>query len=269
MQYRRRIKRKLFWDKHRNNLITAGLILIGVLALGGAMLWRSLEDRREAAQKEERLAKMPAGDGFSVSLCEQSPESIPLYDGKDYIILNDGIPAFSLYDLQHVQGEKYQELDALGRCRGATAMLHASMMPKEKREEIGEIKPTGWVQRKYEGIVDSAPPYLYNRCHLIAFALTGQNANNRNLITGTRHFNADSMLYWELQVMEYLETSDNHVLYRVTPFFMGEELLARGVELEAYSIEDAGKGVCFHVFVYNVQPGIELDYATGESRISE
>jgi DNA-entry nuclease len=267
--YRRRIKRKIFWDKHRNDLITVGLIFIGVLALGGAMFCRSLEDRREAAQKEERLSKIPTGNGFSVSLCERSPESIPFYEGKDYVILNDGIPAFSLYDLQNVQGEKYQDLDALGRCRGATTMLHASMMPKEKREDIGEIKPTGWVQRKYEGIVDSTPPYLYNRCHLIAFALTGQNANERNLITGTRHFNADSMLYWELQVMEYLETSDNHLLYRVTPFFMGEELLARGVEMEAYSVEDAGKGVCFHVFVYNVQPGIELDYATGESRISE
>ena len=267
--YRRRIKRKIFWDKHRNDLITVGLIFIGVLALGGAMFWRSLEDRREAAQKEERLSKIPTGNGFSVSLCERSPESIPFYNGKDYVILNDGIPAFSLYDLQNVQGEKYQDLDALGRCRGATTMLHVSMMPKEKREDIGEIKPTGWVQRKYEGIVDSTPPYLYNRCHLIAFALTGQNANERNLITGTRHFNADSMLYWELQVMEYLETSDNHVLYRVTPFFMGEELLARGVEMEAYSVEDAGKGVCFHVFVYNVQPGIELDYATGESRTQE
>lgn len=268
-QYRRRIKRKIFWDKHRNGFITIGLILIGVLALGGAMLWRSLEDRKEAAQREERLARMPKGNGFSVSLCERTPQSIPLYDGKDFIVLNDGLPDFSLYDLQNLQGEIYQELDALGRCQGATAMLHASMMPKEEREDIGEIKPTGWVQHKYEGIVDSKPPYLYNRCHLIAFALTGQNANEKNLITGTRHFNADSMLYWELQVMKYLETCDNHVLYRVTPFFMGEELLARGVEMEAYSVEDAGKGICFHVFVYNVQPGIELDYATGENRICE
>lgn len=266
-KYRRRIKRKLFWDKYKNTFAIWGLIALGVLALGGAILWRNHSDQKEAAEAKARLEKMPEGSGFSVSLCVRSPESIPAYGGEDYVILNDGIPEFHLYDLQNLQGEHYQELDALGRCGAATAMLHRSMMPKEEREPIGEIKPSGWVQRKYEGIVDSDPPYLYNRCHLIAFALTGQNANEKNLITGTRHFNADSMLYWERKVMEYLEKSDHHVLYRVTPYFAGDELVARGVEMEAYSVEDAGKELCFHVFVYNVQPGIEIDYATGESQI--
>lgn len=266
-EYRRRIKRKLFWDKYKNTFAIWGLIVLGVLALGGAVLWRSHSDQKEAAETKARLAKVPEGSGFSVSLCVRSPESIPTYGGADYVILNDGIPEFNLYDLQNLQGERYQELDALGRCQSAMAMLHRSMMPKEDREPIGEIRPSGWVQRKYEGIVDSDPPYLYNRCHLIAFAMTGQNANEKNLITGTRHFNADSMLYWERKVMAYLEKSDHHVLYRVTPYFAGDELVARGVEMEAYSVEDAGKELCFHVFVYNVQPGIEIDYATGENRI--
>ena len=138
-------------------------------------------------------------------------------------------------------------------------------MPTEERGEIGQIKPSGWVQKKYEGIVDSQPPYLYNRCHLIAYALTGQNANEKNLITGTRYMNATTMLLWEEKVLRYLDKSDNHVLYRVTPYFKDKDLLARGVEMEAYSVEDRGKSLCFHVFVYNIQPGIGIDYLTGES----
>jgi DNA-entry nuclease len=138
-------------------------------------------------------------------------------------------------------------------------------MPTEERGEIGMIRPTGWKQNKYPGIVDSDPPYLYHRCHLIAFALTGQNANEKNLITGTQYMNTEGMLPWELKVMRYLDGSDNHVLYRVTPFFEGYDLLSRGVEMEAYSVEDNGRDVCFHVFVYNVQPGIAIDYRTGEN----
>ena len=148
-------------------------------------------------------------------------------------------------------------------------MLDREMMPKEERSEIGSIKPSGWKQNKYPGIVDSDPPYLYNRSHLIAYALTGQNANELNLITGTRHFNAVAMLPYELKVMRYLDHSDNHVLYRVTPYFKAKELVARGVEMEAYSVEDNGDGVCYHVFVYNVQPGIEIDYMTGENKLRD
>jgi len=176
---------------------------------------------------------------------------------------------FNEDDFENIKGEYYSDLDWLGRCGKATVMLHRSMMPTEERGSIGMIKPSGWNQEKYEGYVESNPPYLYNRCHLIAFALTGQNANEKNLITGTRHMNAAAMLPFEMEVMEYLDNSENHVLYRVTPYFKDHELLARGVEMEAYSVEDNGEGVSFHVFVYNHQPGIELDYMTGESWIKE
>lgn len=273
--YRRRIKRKLFWDRYRNMLSILGLMMIGVMALVGAVCYRHYADSAangafgSGKPAEEGTGSgrvdMPEGREFTKALCLTIPEAIPAYDGEDYVTLMDSIPGFSLYDLRNVKGECFSELDALGRCGSAVAMLHRSMMPSEKRGEIGAVKPTGWVQKKYEGIIDSKPPYLYHRCHLIAYALTGQNCNERNLITGTYHFNAGTMLRFELLVMQYLEKSENHVLYRVTPLFLGEELLARGVEMEAYSVEDYGEGVCFHVFVYNVQPGIRLDYATGES----
>lgn len=205
----------------------------------------------------------------SESIVYADPGRIPEYSGKDCIVLNGGKPNFNAWDLENITGEHYSELDSLGRCGVAYALLDRSMMPTGERGEIGQIKPSGWIQEKYEGIVDSNPPYLYNRSHLIAYALTGQNANEQNLITGTRYMNATTMLPWEEQVMRYLDDSENHVLYRVTPYFKGRELLARGVEMEAYSVEDEGKGVCFHVFIYNVQSGIVLDYSTGESRVEK
>lgn len=193
--------------------------------------------------------------------------NIPEFSGADYVLLNNNRPNFVEKDFQEISGENFSNLDRLGRCGTAVAMLDRSMMPTEARGEIGQIKPSGWQQAKYEGYVDSNPPYLYNRCHLIAYALTGQNANELNLITGTRYFNVTAMLPFEEQVMKYLDNSDNHVLYRVIPYFKGNELVARGVEMEAYSMEDQGAGVCYHVFVYNHQPGIEIDYKTGESRV--
>ncbi len=208
-------------------------------------------------------------DEPSKSLIEANPDIIPDYSGEDVIELRSNIPNFTFYDFDHVKGENYAELDSLGRCGTAYAMLDREMMPKQERSEIGSIKPSGWKQNKYPGIVDSDPPYLYNRSHLIAYALTGQNANELNLITGTRYFNTEVMLPYELKVMRYLDHSDNHVLYRVTPYFKGKELVARGVEMEAYSIEDNGDGVCYHVFVYNVQPGIEIDYMTGENKLRD
>ena len=205
-------------------------------------------------------------DQASLSIVDSDSDSIPAYSGEDHIILNNGIPCFNSWDLKNIHGEKYSGLDELGRCGAVIAMLDRTMMPTGERGEIGQIKPTGWVQNKYEGIIDSNPPYLYNRSHLIAYALTGQNANELNLITGTRYMNATTMLPWEEKVMRYFDRSDNHVLYRVTPYFKGNELLARGVEMEAYSVEDNGAGVCYHVFVYNIQPGIVIDYATGANR---
>ncbi len=208
-------------------------------------------------------------DEPSKSVVEVNPGIIPEYSGKDVIELTGNRPCFTIYDFDHISGESYEELDKLGRCGTAYAMISRDMMPTQPRGEIGHIKPTGWKQAKYPGIVDSEPPYLYNRSHLIAYALTGQNANERNLITGTRYFNTELMLPYELKVARFLDHSDDHVLYRVTPYFKDDELVARGVEMEAYSIEDNGRGVCFHVFCYNVQPGIEIDYLTGENRGNE
>ena len=205
----------------------------------------------------------------SASIVEASPDSIPAYSGKDTIELNNGKPCFTDKDFDSVIGEKFSDLDNLGRCGTAVAMLDRSMMPTEAREPIGNVRPTGWVQEKYPGIVDSEPPYLYNRCHLIAYAMTGQNANELNLITGTRYMNSKTMLPYEEKVLRYLDDSDNHVLYRVSPYFKDQELLARGVEIEAYSVEDNGEGICFHVFVYNVQPGIEINYQTGQNQVEK
>ncbi|MCR4891113.1 MAG: DNA/RNA non-specific endonuclease, partial [Lachnospiraceae bacterium] len=162
-------------------------------------------------------------------------------------------------------GEHYSELDELGRCGKAYAMLEKSLMPTEERQSIGQVKPTGWRQNKYPGIVKSEPPYLYNRCHLLAFSLTGENANEKNLITGTRCFNFEGMMPYEVQLISCVEDLGYHVLYRVTPYFKDKELVARGVEMEALSIEDGGKEICMHVFIYNVQPGIRIDYLTGEN----
>ena len=238
------------------------LFLFAILfAVIFAAVWPVFQTKKETWEAGD------AGGGRSGSIAEVSPELIPDYSGNDVIILNDGMPCFSDEDFSTIAGEHYSELDRKGRCGAAIAMLHRDRMPIGERGSIGNITPTGWVQKKYPGIVDSEPPYLYNRCHLIAYAMTGQNANAKNLITGTRYMNATTMLPYEKQVLRYLDHSDNHVLYRVSPCFKGSELLARGVEIEAYSVEDNGEGVCIHVFVYNIQPGIEIDYATGENRV--
>ena len=210
----------------------------------------------------------PLGDA-SGPVADTDPGSIPDYSGEDYFIINNNIPSFTDEDVKNITGEHYSELDSLGRCKTAFALLDRSMMPDEKRGDISGIKPTGYKQKTYEGLIDFDPPYLYNRSHLIAYALTGQNANEKNLITGTHHMNSESMFYYEDQVIRYLRDSNCHVLYRVTPYFKGNELVARGVEMEAYSEEDKGSSICFHVFVYNVQPGIEIDYKTGDSKTAD
>lgn len=191
-------------------------------------------------------------------------ENIPEYGGEPYIIVNNNIPNFSEDDFTKEPFEKYAELDDLGRCGVVYANICQEIMPsaKEERGNISRIKPTGWVQASYDG------EYLYNRCHLIGYQLSGENDNELNLITGTRYFNVEGMLPFENQVDDYIEENkNNHVLYRVTPYFEGENELAHGVQIEAYSIEDNGKGICFNVYIYNVQPGIELDYKTGESKV--
>ena len=179
-------------------------------------------------------------------------------------VLNDDQPLFTDKEKEEIQGESYSELDYLGRCGEAVARLHKSMMPTGERGSIGHVKPSGWHTVKYPDLIKDR--YLFNRSHLIAYALTGQTDNEKNLITGTRHMNAELMLPYERRVIDYLEDTGNHVLYRVRPRFEKDELVARGVEMEAWSVEDEGKGLSFHVFLHNVQPGIVIDYKTGESK---
>lgn len=197
----------------------------------------------------------------------ESEKDAPFYSGKTYIELNENRPYFTEADYTTEAFEYYSELDYLGRCGTAYANICPELMPTEERGTIGMIKPSGWQTVKYPGIVEGN--YLYNRCHLIGFQLAGENANEKNLITGTRYFNMEGMLPFENKIAEYVEQTGNHVLYRVTPEYEWENLVATGVRMEAWSVEDAGAGVCFHVFVYNIQPGIMIDYQTGESWESE
>ncbi len=279
--------------------ILAGLFLLLLIAAGADLLlwnrlpisWREQITGALPGIASVQQLLLPQGarsksfreDEHSIPLCIADPGAIPEYSGeayprepyagepysgqadsgKLYEVLHDNAPDFTQYDLTHVQGENYALLDALGRCGPAMALLDRSMMPEAQRGEIGDVRPSGWHTAKYPELIEDN--FLYNRCHLIAYAMTGQNANPQNLITGTRAMNVDGMLPFEVQVLEYLDAHDGHVLYRVTPFFKGDELVARGVEMEAWSVEDEGSGVCFHVFVYNVQPGIEIDYRTGDS----
>lgn len=192
--------------------------------------------------------------------------NIPEYSGDPYIVIEGNEPEFPEEDMTDISFETYSELDALGRCGPAYANIGQDLMPTEERGNIGQVKPTGWHTVKYD-IVDGK--YLYNRCHLIGYQLTAENANEKNLITGTRYMNTEGMLPFENMVADYVKETDSHVLYRVTPVFSGDDLLAQGVQMEAYSVEDKGDGICFNVFVYNVQPGIDLDYKTGESRLGE
>ena len=193
-------------------------------------------------------------------------ESIPAFSGNTSYEVNGGVPFFTESEITDDAYELYSSLDSLGRCGSAIACLSKELMPTEERGSIGMIKPTGWHTVRYDDLIKDK--YLYNRCHLIAYMLSGENANEKNLITGTRHMNVAGMLPYEIEVGDYLESTNNHVMYRVTPIFVDSELLARGVLMEAYSVEDSGRGVSFNVFIYNVQPGIEIDYSTGESWIT-
>lgn len=189
-------------------------------------------------------------------------KTVPEYDGEPWVELHGNMPYFDETDLTTEAFESYSPLDALGRCGAAYANICEELMPTEERGEIGQVKPSGWHTVKYD-CVDGK--YLYNRCHLIGYQLSGENANEKNLMTGTRYMNTEGMLPFENKVAEYVQKTGNHVLYRVTPVFEGDNLLASGVMMEAYSVEDQGNGIKFCVFCYNVQPGIVLDYATGES----
>ncbi len=188
------------------------------------------------------------------------------YSYSPYKVINKNIPYFTNEDYTAVSFEKYSPLDSLGRCGVAVASIGRDIMPAEERGQIGSVKPSGWQYAKYDWVDGK---YLFNRCHLLGFQLTGENANERNLITGTRYMNTEGMLPFENMVADYVRSTGNHVLLRVTPVFEGNNLVASGVTMEAYSIEDSGKGVCFNVYCYNVQPGVVIDYSTGESYAKE
>lgn len=195
-----------------------------------------------------------------------SLDEIPEYNGIPYVEINGNMPYFTENDYSTEVFENYSGLDSLGRCGVCFANIGIELMPTEERGEIGKIKPSGWQLVKYD-FVDGK--YLYNRCHLIGYQLSGENANEKNLITGTRYMNVQGMLPFENMVAEYVKNTGNHVLYRVTPIFEGNNLVASGVQMEAKSVEDDGAGVCFHVYVYNCQPGVTIDYANGMSTLAE
>ena len=192
----------------------------------------------------------------------ESVADVPEYSGEPYVEINENQPEFTEEEITTEAFEAYSELDALGRCGEAEACIGEEIMPTEERGSISEVKPTGWKNEKYENIDGE---YLYNRCHLIGYQLSGENANAENLITGTRYMNTEGMLPFEDMVADYVHETENHVMYRVTPVFEGEDLVASGVQMEAESVEDDGKGVCFNVYVYNVQPDITIDYTTGDN----
>ncbi len=196
----------------------------------------------------------------------ESVVDVPAFSGEPYVIIHDNEPEFLDSDMTETGYEFYSDLDYLGRCGYAMACIGTEMMPTEERGSIGQVKPSGWQTIKYD-FVDGK--YLYNRCHLIGYQLTGENANERNLITGTRYLNVEGMLPFENMVADYIKETGNHVLYRVTPVFDGDCLVARGVQMEAKSVEDNGEGICFNIYAYNNQPGVSIDYTTGLSTLAD
>lgn len=208
----------------------------------------------------------PSSASNSSSTASVSLSDIPAFSGEPYVVIDDNEPNFPDEDFTSEGFEEYSPLDDLGRCGVAYANVGIETMPTEERGSISNVKPTGWQSVQYD-FVDGKS--LYNRCHLIGFQLTGENANRQNLITGTRYMNVDGMLPFENMVADYVKETENHVLYRVTPIFEGDNLVANGVQMEAESVEDKGEGVCFNVYVYNNQPGVTIDYATGDSWASD
>lgn len=218
-------------------------------------------DYGSSTQNGSQLSGAGNRSQTSVSL-----DSIPEYSGDPYVVVNNNVPFFPKEDLKAEAFESYGDLDSLGRCTVAYSMVGTETMPTEERGSIGQVKPTGWHAVKYDNVDGK---YLYNRCHLIGYQLTAENANVKNLITGTRYLNVQGMLPFENLTADYIKETGNHVLYRVTPVFEGDNLVASGVLMEGESAEDDGEAIQFCVYVYNVQPGIIIDYATGDSRLDD
>lgn len=225
------------------------ILIIALLGFGGWFAWQHFKDSFWLSDAEKVF----------------DSEDIPEWSGEAYIELNNGKPTFSKNDLKREYYQKFTDLDSKGRCGVAVACIDKECMPEGTRGSIGMIKPSGWQISKYDFIDNGG--YLFNRCHLIGWQLTGENAEERNLITGTRYLNTEGMLPFESQVANYVRRTGNHVMYRVTPIFHGKELVARGVVIEAESVEDEGDGISFNVYCYNVQPGVIIDYKTGENHL--
>lgn len=236
----------------KRNKLTAGIAAILILLSGAGVI--QLKDYNEPVKVQNQQSQ--SAETYDL-------ETIPEYSGSPYVALNDNQPEFHESLLTTEAFETYSDLDSLGRCGVALANIGEELMPTEKRGSISSVKPTGWHSVQYD-FVDGKS--LYNRCHLIGFQLTAENANWKNLITGTRYLNVEGMLPFENMVGDYIKETGNHVLYRVTPVFEGDNLVASGVIMEAQSVEDKGEGILFCIYAYNVQPGVEIDYATGTSK---
>lgn len=248
-------------------------LLLSVSLLTGCAA--EVDDSQELANLESQeqvettaapdAASDQADDSEAPSASAVSLEEIPAFSGSPYVEINNNIPQFSDEDKARSSFEEYSPLDSLGRCGVAFALIGTETMPTEERGSIGEVRPAGWHTVRYNMVVEGN--YLYNRCHLLGYQLSGENANERNLITGTRYLNTEGMLPFENEIADYVDLTGNHVLYRVTPIYDGDNLVASGVQMEAYSVEDNGAGVSFNVYCYNVQPSISIDYATGDSAL--
>lgn len=247
----------MFGDKMKKNFTKIISLLLAVLMLTACSEYKTV---KQTVSKEKETVTQYTEVENSISTDDIQP-----YTYYPYTTINNNMPEFEANDYTE-SFEEYGKLDSLGRCTTCIANIGTDLMPTEERGAIGSVKPTGWHIAKYNNVDGK---YLYNRCHLIGYQLTAENANPNNLITGTRYLNIEGMLPFENKVAEYIKTTNNHVLYRVTPVFKDDELVARGVQMEAYSIEDSGKGIQFNVYCYNVQPGIEIDYSTGESKAVE
>lgn len=245
----------------RNKTMTAAMALVALFM--GMAVGRVGQNIETQPKDTKYQAEEQAQQEDTLQLTDDL--EIPVYAGQPYTVIKDNVPDFTEEEKSCTDAfEYYGDLDTLGRCTVTFANVCPQTQPTEKRGTIGQVRPSGWHTVKYNDLIDGN--YLYNRCHLIGYQLTGENANVSNLITGTRYLNVEGMLPFEDMVDDYVDETGNHVLYRVTPIFKGNELVARGVRMEAWSVEDAGTGICFDVFCYNVQPGIVIDYATGDSQ---
>lgn len=248
--------------KMKKNLLIKLAILMLSLNLWGCEAATHVNSNNDSATDKTSVSSSKSKNNKSDT--NYSLDNLPEFNGEPYVELDGNMPKFDEQNSQTTKPfENYSELDKLGRCQTAYANICKEIQPTQEREKIGQVKPTGWQTVKYKGLVDGN--YLYNRCHLIGYQLAGENANEKNLITGTRYLNVTGMLPFENMVDEYVEKTKNHVLYRVTPVFEGNNLVASGVQMEGWSVEDNGKGICFNVYCFNVQPGIVIDYSTGKS----